>query len=996
MGGSRGLSPHQHDRDAPDPWSRAYVCLRLVQLSNTLSFVMGLFRRATDIQAKGFSFIDSPGACCLVLFFCWMLHADAAENRAAEGRAHWAFQPLHRPQVSGLASHNRSRTPIDGFIEEQLLIKGLSFSPDADLSRLVRRVAFSVTGLPPSPLEITQFLSDKLPGAWERMVERYLASIHYGERWGKTWLDAAGYADSNGYFSADTDRPLAYRYRDYVIRSLNVNKPFDRFVREQLAGDELADWRVGDPATTETIELLEATHFLRNGQDGTGESDGNPDEVRSDRYYALESALQIVGSSLFGMTIQCAKCHDHKFEPFTQKDYYALQAYFYPAFNIDKWVKPNERVVFANRVGELEAWQAVETKLDTEETAVRARFSSWASTHRIRGDVQFQDSFDQSGALGERWTNTPPGDDSPGGSPPVEIDSENSPGAMARDGVLRIIEGGGSGDRCISTRTPFRWKPAQTNDWVQATFDLVAAHLDKNQTDAARIAYFIALRDFNDHGNQVGGNVLIDGNPEGPSNVQVDYPGSDSSNRGKIGTIGYKAGHNYGVRITRKGADEFSLSHVVDGVKDGESIQLKSTDLPEGGFGFEYCCGRSFIVDNVVIEASRRSDLSWAASERDSEREMSGRKAAYEAELKTLSSQRSPKPGKIAWVSDLSDEAPAVPLLVRGNHKTPGASVDPAPPAFLVSAGSKGLGSGLKTPGRAPLKTTGRRLAFAEWLTDPGSRQSALLARVTVNRIWQGYFGGGIVSTAENFGVSGGMPSHPKLIEWLASELVDSGWDLKHIHRLILASTVFRQSSQPRSEALAIDPSNHQLWRYPLRRLDAESIRDAMIAVGDRLGIKRTGAYVPTTRKGNGEIVVEESNPDATVRSIFLQQKRSQVATVLGVFDAPSMVFNCTRRSATTMPLQSLSLLNSEFSLSMAANLAHRVRAECGRDFGASVRRAYLLVTGRAIDPDEVSASLQFLRKEREMYPDAPDPDGRAWNDFCQMLLVSNEFLYLE
>ncbi len=183
------------------------------------------------------------------------------------------------------------------------------------------------------------------------MVERYLASPAYGQRWGKYWLDAAGYADSNGYFNADTDRPLAYRYRDYVVRALNSDKPFDRFVVEQLAGDELAGFVPGRAATPAEISLLEATHFLRNGPDGSGESDGNSDEVRVDRYSALEATQQIIGSSLLGLTIGCAKCHDHKFEPITARDYYQLQAVFYPAYDPANWLKPNERVVEAAAAG---------------------------------------------------------------------------------------------------------------------------------------------------------------------------------------------------------------------------------------------------------------------------------------------------------------------------------------------------------------------------------------------------------------------------------------------------------------------------------------------------------------------------------------------------------------------------------------------------------------------------------------------------------------------
>ena len=235
-----------------------------------------------------------------------------------EAADHWAFAPLRAPEPPAIHDARGVRNPVDRFLQAALEAAGLSLGPEADRTTLVRRVCFDLTGLPPTPEDVATFLADDKPAAYERMVERYLASPRYGERWGKYWLDAAGYADSNGYFAADTERPLAYRYRDYVIRSWNADKPFDQFIREQLAGDELSGFQRGDLATPETLDLIVATHFLRNAPDGTGESDGNPDEVRADRYAVLEGTIEVLGSSLFGLTFQCARCHDHKFEPVSQ------------------------------------------------------------------------------------------------------------------------------------------------------------------------------------------------------------------------------------------------------------------------------------------------------------------------------------------------------------------------------------------------------------------------------------------------------------------------------------------------------------------------------------------------------------------------------------------------------------------------------------------------------------------------------------------------------
>ncbi len=929
-------------------------------------------------------------AFCLTATPCFATGSLTNNIKAAE--QHWAFQPLRPSANSPAASRSGAPNLIDRFIRARLSKAGLSPGPAASRESLIRRVAFSLTGLPPTPAEIEQYLADRKPRAYERLVEHYLQSPAYGERGAKHWLDTAGYADSNGYFNADSDRPLAYRYRDYVIRSFNQNKPFDAFVREQLAGDELSGWRPGQPATPGIIELLEATHYLRNGQDGSGESDGNPDEVRIDRYTALESSMQIIGSSLLGLTIQCAKCHDHKFEPITQKDYYSFQAFLYPAFNIEKWIKPNDRVIEALPAGERERWQAKEKSIEAEQAALKKEFAEWVAAHRPSGRLAFEDQFDTLGSLARRWSNAAPGDDTPGGTPAVALDGEMGPAARAAAGALQIIEGGGAGDRWISTRTAFNWRPEKTNDWIQASFDLVASRLNNEGANAERIGWFIALHDFNHNSKTTGGNILIDGHPGGPTSVIVDYPGSGSSSRGNIGALGYVPGHNYGVRITKTGADKFLMEHLVDGAPDGASLTLKGEDLPPGGFGFEYCCGRSFIVDNVRVEVSRSEDSDWLTQNSAFLKDLAEYKKGFDRRNQSIADRRSPPPGRVAWVGEVGDLAPKVYLLKRGNHKTPGEEVEPAFPAFLMANPKAKPASDIeKTAG-----STGRRLAWAKWITEPGSTQAALLARVTVNRIWQQHFGTGLVATPDNLGLSGARPTHPELLEWLAAEFVASGWNVKSLHTLILESATFRQSSAPRASGLKRDAADQLLWRYPVRRLDAESIRDAILAASGRLGPKTQGPYVPTSRSGVGEVILDETKPDAFSRSIFLQQRRSQVATLLSLFDAPSIVFNCSRRASTTMPLQSLSLLNSEFAVLRGEDLAQRLERECGPDAVSRIRHAFRLTASRAPDTVELKAARQFLDDQRRAYADKPDAEKHVWADFCQSLFALNSFLYLE
>jgi hypothetical protein len=926
--------------------------------------------------------------------------APTATNPANAATDHWSFGKLTRPAEPAVREASRIRTPVDRFVQSALEAEQLSLGIEADRRTLIRRVAFDLTGLPPTINELTAFVEDKSPDAYNRMVDLYLASPRYGERWGKYWLDAAGYADSNGYFNADSDRPLAYRYRDYVVRSLNADKPFNQFVREQFAGDEISRFdpkRDATAATAEQIDMLIATHFLRNGQDGSGESDGNPEEVRIDRYTALESTQQIVGSALLGLTIQCAKCHDHKFEPFTHRDYYSLQSVFYPAFNVEQWVKPNDRFVYASLPGEVERWEAHNRELDAQLAAVRREFGDWIRQNRSVAAVKFQDDFEKPGvSLSQNWTNTAPGDDAPGGVVAVNLFTDQvapGPAAVFKNGTLQIVEGDPTGDKWISTRQAIDWTPDKPGEWVQVTFDLVADKVRSDEPSAARIAFFLSLHDFNDNSSVQRGNILIDGNPAGGAAVHVDYPGADEKHVGQLGKSGYVPGRNYGVRVTNIDGKKFRLEQLIDFIPEEKPLDLTAADLPDGGFGFEFCCGRSFVVDNVVIESS-----SSAAGEADQAvvkkfvESMQTRRKDYDEATKKIQSQQTPKPGKIAWLTDLSPTPPDVRILVRGNVSTPGEKIEPAAIRALDDADTPFV----IDPTPSGVATTGRRLALANWLTRPRSRPAALLARVQVNRVWQQHFGTGLVATSDNLGISGAEPSHPELLEWLAAEFVESGWSLKKLHRLILTSAVYRQVSTSNAAAHKIEPDNRLLWRYPVRRLDAEAIRDAMLFASGELDVTVGGPYVPTTRSAVGEVLVTESAPGANRRSVYLQQRRTQVLSQLGLFDAPTLAINCAQRTVSTMPLQSLTLLNSEFAVNRGKQFASRLDREAGVEATRRITQAFVLTTSREPSADEQASSLRFIDEQAKEFGGADESRQRAWADFCQMLLASNLFLYVE
>ena len=905
---------------------------------------------------------------------------------------HWAFLPLVRPAEPTVRDAARVRNAVDRLVQARLEQKkaSLGLGPDADPRTLVRRVSLDVTGLPPTPVEVEAFVNDDTPDAYERMVDRYLASPSFGERWGKHWLDAAGYADSNGYFSADTDRPLAYRYRDYVMASFNADKPFDRFLRQQLAGDELAQFRPGTATTPEVIELLIATHFLRNGQDGTDIGVQEPEAFEIDRRAALEAAVQVTASSLLGLTTHCARCHDHKFEPITQREYYGLQAVLFPAFNPQDWINPRDRIAYAYLPGEKESWEENEQRIKTELTRIRTELNDWLAMHREPSELLFAEQFENDEWL-TRWSNTAPGDDNPGGTVSLTIANSlttASPNAaQVVDGVLRVIVG--PTEAWLSTTMSMDWTPEKTGDWVQATFDLVDNKIEG--TPAERIGYTIAAHDFDDSGTTAGGNILVDGNPTTSTQLYPDYPGSDSKPNGQIGQQGYVPGRNYGVRVTNLGNDKFRLEHIVDGLQEGTTHELTAADLPNGGFAFYYCCNRSYIVDNIRIErslATPGTTVDVAALRTGIE----GRRKTYDEQRKMLEDQRTKEPGRaIAWVTDKSTIPPTVPLLTRGLYHLREANVEPGALAILTDAGHE------YRPHPMPddSTTTGRRLGFANWLLRSEGRPAALVARVHVNRIWREYFGRGIVATTDNLGQSGSTPTHPELIDELAANFIHSGWDQKSVHRQLLLSSTYRQSSAPRREAIEADPDNRLYWRFPVRRLQAEMIRDAMLSISGQLDPTPLGPYVATQQTAVGEVVVDPQVEGARRRSVYLQQRRSQTLSMLKVFDAPAIATVCTTRPSSTVPLQSLSLLNSDFAVATAEAFARRLLQETDGSDAALIQRAWLLAVARSPTVNEQQVSAEFLAGQRAQYT---GEQAAQWGlaDFCQMLLASNSFLYLE
>ncbi|MBM3458461.1 MAG: DUF1549 domain-containing protein [Armatimonadetes bacterium] len=681
----------------------------------------------------------------------------------------------------------------------RLRARGLSFSPEADRLTLIRRVALDLTGLPPRPAEIEEFLADTRADAYERMVDRMLASPHYGERWGRHWLDLAGYADSDGNGNEDTVRPYAYKYRDYVIRSLNADKPLDQFVIEQLAGDELtpAPWKNLKP---DQIEKLTATGFLRMAVDATGS--GGDTEAAANQ--VVTDTLKIVSSGLLGLSVGCAQCHDHKYDPIPQEDYFRLRAVFEPALNPAHWRRPGQRLV--SLYTDAERARAAEV-----ETAVAKLQAAFNEKQARMVDAAF------------------------------EKELLKHPEAMRE--AFRVAR-----------KTP----------------------ADKRTTEHKK---------------------LFDSNPSLNITPGVLY------------------------QYEPKAAEELT--------RDQSAINTKRAEKPVEEF-----------------------------------------------------------------LAILSEEGPvpATHLHYRGDYRQP---KQPVSPGDLTIAW--GDGARREIPADDPQRpTTGRRLAWAQALTRGDHR---LFNRVLANRIWLHHFGRGIVDTPGDFGKLGVQPTHPELLDWLALELPQQGWSLKKIHRLLLTSTVYRQTSARQGTQ---DTEAALYSRFPLRRLDAETLRDRVLEATGRLDRTPFGPPLGVSEDLVGQVVVTNDIPR---RSIYLQVRRTRPVSFLSTFDAPIMTVNCEKRQSTTSAPQSLMLMNSDFLLKQAGHFAERLRKEAPGDLTQQLARAWQIAYQRLIRPDELEVALRFVRGHQERHraavpADKPEPpekaDLAALTHLCQQLLSSNEFLYAD
>jgi hypothetical protein len=795
---------------------------------------------------------------------------------------HWSFQPLSSVSVPSITDpwiHN----DIDAFILQKLHAAGLQPNPPASRRDLMRRLSLDVIGLPATPDVIHQF-EQTAEGAsaaataadheaWSDMVNSMLASPHYGERWAQYWLDLVRFGETNG-FETNRERPHAWPYRDYVIRSLNDDKPYDQFLKEQLAGDVLG--------------VPQATGYLVAGSCDIVKSP-DPALTMMQRQNELDDIIGTTGSAFLGLTLGCARCHNHKFDPIRQTDYYAVQAVFAGVQHGDQELPHSP-----------ETRQQIEA-LEAEIRELRERLRPFAvHPEAIRPAV--------TAAFNEELLT------------PV----------MARWIRFTILQTN-SGEPCLDELEVF-----------SGATNVALSSAGATSSSSGNLAGFEIhqLKHIND-GLLGNAHSWISSEP-GKGWVQIELPSVTTIDR--IVWARDRKG-NFADRL----ATEYRIETAT---QPGQWQTVASSET------------RQRLKDGRPVEPQYRFD---GVSE-----ELAGQGRAWLQQLTETEQRRSELNKKrLLYAGKFVEPGPTFRLF-RGDPMAPREQVAPDTVAIL---------------GKLPLAVTSpeqqRRLALAEWIVSP---KNPLTARVIVNRIWMHHFGRGLVVTPSDFGAGGVPPTHPELLDWLAQQLMQQNWSLKHIHRLILTSSTWRQSSAPRADALQADGSTQWLWRFPPRRLDAEAIRDSILTVTGALNLQTTGpgfsAFEVQLENVRHYFPRQSFGPPEWRRMVYMTRVRQQRDAVFGAFDCPDAASSVSARTRSTTPLQALNLFNSDFMLQQSELFSERLQRETPNGVAAQIRRSFELCYGRTPDPSESQESTAFISEY-------------GLSAFCRILLNSNEFLFL-
>jgi Protein of unknown function (DUF1553)/Protein of unknown function (DUF1549)/Planctomycete cytochrome C len=765
---------------------------------------------------------------------------------------HWSFQPVKRPQ--GLARG----TEIDQLVQAKLRDKGLTASPPADKPTLIRRLYLVMHGMPPTPEEVAEFIADQRADAYARLVDRVLDSPRYGERWARHWMDVVRYADTNG-FETNRERKTAYHYRDYLISSLNADKPYDQFIKEQLAGDAMG--------------VDAATGFLVAGPYDIVKS---PDKnlTLMQRQDELTDMVNTTGTAFLGLTMGCARCHNHKFDPILQRDFYAMQAVFAGVSH-----------------GERELREAATPAVQQELAALRSE------------QLGKQKQLD---AL--RSTATPK-TIATGKRPPVNATlNEESFTPIETQAVRFTILASSGGQPCIDELEVY-----------DAAGKNVALRAKPNASSTLPGYAIHQLKHIND-GKTGNANSWIS-DTSGGGWVRLDFASPE-----RIERMVWSRARDGSFR------DRLPTQYRIEALRPGAQWQTIASSDDREAFKGNADVSEDFIASlpeaDAVVARTLQADIS-----------------ATNTRLAALS--------KNAWIGNFNAKPAITHRLYRGEPMQEREAI--APDALSVLGT---LSLDINEPDQS------RRVKLADWIA---SAQNPLTARVMVNRLWHYIFGNGLVDTPSDFGANGTRPTHPELLDWLADEFVSRGWSIKHMQRCILLSAAFQQSSAPRADAAAIDADARYLWRYQPRRLEAEAIRDSMLAASGALDLKMGGPgfYLMNVVTENVmHYFPKEKYTSAEYRRmVYLFRIRAAQDGVFGSFDCPDGGSVMAKRSRSNTPLQALNLFNSSFILQQSEILAQRLQREAGTEPEAQVKRAFRLFYAREPDAFELSHSAAMQRE---------------------------------
>jgi hypothetical protein len=1003
----------------------------------------------------------------------------------AAARQYWAYQPIKRPEPPARPANVAPASivnPIDAFIAARVSEAGLAASPPADPIALVRRAYYDLLGLPPTPAQVEAFTRDPSPAAYEKLIETLLDSPHYGEKWGRHWLDLVRYAESNGY-ERDSTKPLAWRYRDYVINAFNQDKPYDRFLLEQLAGDELDD---------ASLETLTATGYYR-----LGIWDDEPADRPLAKFDAFDGIVSTTAQVMLGMSLGCARCHDHKKDPIPHRDYYRMLAFFRDVSDMngrntrmiaDQNQQATQRRLIAEKesrearlYGEifglqqqfLAAWRKAEDAAkrqadpgvnaasddadDADDVAAtpdiaelnyrfyRDTFESLPDFASLKAETQgpITDGFlslspasrqEAIGLVFEGRLKVPAAGE-------YTFDYDATEGLRLVVGGQTVVNEPGKGRHAgeVKARLEAGLLPLRLEYFN--SYAKPRLRLGWKAADGAR-------RPLSLDGQSLGGAgrvLLADSRGQAQTwSYTFQKPAADWATAGfdasswKRGPGGFGTNGTPGavVRTEWRSGDiwlrtTFSLDRLprrlaldlhhdedVEVYINGEKVYSAQGYLREyervplgreaakklrmGENVLAVHCrqtGGGQYIDVGLAEAGGVADFATLLK-RDGARVWD---AALVEKLERLSREleesRKAKPPEAGLEVMCVAEAGRAPtfVLLRGNPGAEGEKVAPGFPAVLCSTNDETVAP-VKLNGDAANASSGKRRALAEWIVGPSN---PLTARVMANRLWQYHFGRGIVPTPNDFGLLGESPTHPQLLDWLAIELRDGGWKLKRMHKLIMMSATYRQSSAGNAAALTKDPGNELWWRYPMRRLTAEEIRDSILAVSGRINLQLGGpsVYPPIPR----EVLAGQSVPgagwgkatpeEASRRSVYIHVKRSLVVPLLSLNDAADTDNSCPVRYTTTVPTQALGMLNGEFTNEQAAFLARRLMVEKPSDLAAQCRLASLLVSSRSLSEVDLREDLKLIADLRERYGLSAEA---ALTQYCLLLLNTNAFVYLD